>query len=599
MSKGVKIDFGSSSGYTYNVYTSSSRTSWSDVPYISGFTGQYLTITGSSITGDVLYVKTTCPHCKDQIIKVKLVPDPITLTGSTVNGTCENCGDPGEPECNGAITLYVCGGVRPFTYDWSGVTKSNKVLLAHTKDLGNLEEGTYNVLVTDAYGLTATKTFVLDVAPCNPPTGFNAVAPSMPTSIPTTTPTTTPTATPTATPLPATYTPTPSPTPTQTSYNYYQYDVVRSGIPNAEGGYFNYIDVNGTTQTILQNSYGTVGRYCMRENSYQNNQYNLYTITYAGICGPGGLLDPTPTVTVIGPQYNGNIHLQPNYQCSEGQYGVSVGELYLWKISGGTAPYSVYLSGETETGWTLKQSGISENSDSNTFTGLHSSKNNNGSNPYLYAVKVVDANGDYRIDGTIAFGCPTYEPISVDVSYTCNGYAPTGATFTISNPSGGSGSGYYAVITSPENYDGGIHHTLPFTLSGLPNDPTGNYWYVVIYDGDGNGNGVSSNAFVNGLTCPDPPLATETLRIVFNTGASSTPPSAATFSGASSYSFTLSGPFVDMCSTTKFTSSNATTGLLQGSSHWVKNLTTGNVRKLYYNGNGNDYFTTQGSCTTN
>jgi hypothetical protein len=219
MSKGVKIDFGSSSGYTYNVYTSSSRTSWSDIPYSSGFTGQYLTITGSSITGDVLYVKTTCPHCKDQIIKVKLAPDPITLTGSTVNGTCENCGDPGEPECNGAITLYVCGGVRPFTYQWSGVTKSGKVLNATTKDLGTLEESTgYTVTVTDAYGLTATKTFALDVAPCNPPTGLSAIAPLMPTSTPTPTPTPLPA---TSTPTPTnTSTPTPSPTPTETDGSY-------------------------------------------------------------------------------------------------------------------------------------------------------------------------------------------------------------------------------------------------------------------------------------------------------------------------------------------------------------------------------------------
>lgn len=68
--------------------------------------------------------------------------------------------------------------------------------------------------------------------------------------------------------------------------NYYQYDVVRSSIPNANGGFFNYIDANGATQQILQNTPGVVGRYCMRENSYQNNQYNLYTFTQVGICGP-------------------------------------------------------------------------------------------------------------------------------------------------------------------------------------------------------------------------------------------------------------------------------------------------------------------------
>jgi hypothetical protein len=110
MSKGIKIDFGNG-GFTYDVYTSSSRTGTYTL-YISEFTGQTLTINTdllgyTGITDTVLYVKTTCPHCKPQIVKVKLVPDAITLTGSTVNGTCENCGDPGEPECNGAITLYV------------------------------------------------------------------------------------------------------------------------------------------------------------------------------------------------------------------------------------------------------------------------------------------------------------------------------------------------------------------------------------------------------------------------------------------------------------------------------------------------------------
>lgn len=212
MSKGIKIDFGTSSGYTYDVYTSLSRTGTYTI-YSSGFTGQYLTITGTPITGDVLYVKTTCPHCKPQIVKIKLVPDAITLTGSTVHGTCENCGDPGEPECNGAITLYVCGGVRPFTYQWSGVTKSGKVLNATTKDLGNLEEGTYNVIVLDDYGITGTTGFTINVEPCNPPTGLSAIAPLA----------ATPTPTPTPTPLPPTYTPTPTntntptPTPTETS----------------------------------------------------------------------------------------------------------------------------------------------------------------------------------------------------------------------------------------------------------------------------------------------------------------------------------------------------------------------------------------------
>jgi hypothetical protein len=299
MSKGVKIDFSTTPGYTYDIYTSSSRNG-SYTLYTSGYTGNTFKITGSTITGDVLYVKFTCPHCKDQIVKVKLVPEPISLTGSTVNGTCENCGGEGEPECNGAITLYVCGGLRPFTYTWTGTTKSGAVFTStgiHTKDLSGLEEGSYTVVVTDTYGLTATTGFTIDVAPCNPPTNLLAIAPLVQTPTPTPTPTVTVTPTPTATGLPPTFTPTPTPTSTPSSYNYFQYDVTRSNTGGGGiGGYFNYIDVNGQTQQILQNNDGYVGRYCMREDSYQNNQYQLYTVTYVGICYPNNI---NPTVHSI------------------------------------------------------------------------------------------------------------------------------------------------------------------------------------------------------------------------------------------------------------------------------------------------------------
>ena len=78
--------------------------------------------------------------------------------------------------------------------------------------------------------------------------------------------------------------------------NFYQYDVTRSSIPGADGGYFTYTSATGTTETILQNSYGYVGRFCMEENSYTNNQYNLYSITQVGICTPNnpGLGYPIP-----------------------------------------------------------------------------------------------------------------------------------------------------------------------------------------------------------------------------------------------------------------------------------------------------------------
>ena len=113
--------------------------------------------------------------------------------------------------------------------------------------------------------------------------------------VPTSTPTPTPTNTPTPTPTPSstpTPTPTSTPTPTPTStgvvtpptLNYYNYSVTRSSIPNAAGGFFTYTASNGLTQTILQDTPGVVGTFCMLENSYLNNQYNLYTISQVGIC---------------------------------------------------------------------------------------------------------------------------------------------------------------------------------------------------------------------------------------------------------------------------------------------------------------------------
>jgi len=117
--------------------------------------------------------------------------------------------------------------------------------------------------------------FLLDE--CAENSAFNMITP---------TPTATLAPGPTPTPTPIPPTPTPTSTSTNVTYNYYLYDVTRSSIPNADGQYFTYIGANGTTQIILQNTYGYVGRYCMRENSYQNNGYNLYSISQQGICYP-------------------------------------------------------------------------------------------------------------------------------------------------------------------------------------------------------------------------------------------------------------------------------------------------------------------------
>lgn len=86
---------------------------------------------------------------------------------------------------------------------------------------------------------------------------------------------------------------------TKSSYSqpvapFYEYDVTRSSIPGAEGAFFNYIAPDFSTQTILQDTYGFVGTFCMQENSYLNNQYNVYSISLSGLCYPNYSTYPQP-----------------------------------------------------------------------------------------------------------------------------------------------------------------------------------------------------------------------------------------------------------------------------------------------------------------
>jgi hypothetical protein len=97
--------------------------------------------------------------------------------------------------------------------------------------------------------------------------------------------------------------------------NFYLYNVTRLSIPGATGAFFTYLAADGSTQTILQNTYGFVGQFCMQENSYLNNQYNIYSISQAGICYPdnSGTTYPRP----ISPQFlnsNFSFTVNPSYE---------------------------------------------------------------------------------------------------------------------------------------------------------------------------------------------------------------------------------------------------------------------------------------------
>jgi len=125
--------------------------------------------------------------------------------------------------------------------------------------------------------------------------------------------------------------------------NFYLYNVTRSSIPGATGAFFTYLAADGSTQTILQNTYGFVGQFCMQESSYQNNQYNVYSISQAGICYPDntGTTYPRP----VSPQYlntNFTFTVSPGYEVREVGIYNSAGELE-W-ASNGVYSNNYYLS---------------------------------------------------------------------------------------------------------------------------------------------------------------------------------------------------------------------------------------------------------------
>lgn len=161
MAKGIEIGFQIEPGFSQidnpqDVYISSSEYGEYDL-YISGFTGNTLTISGSTIdtyVDDVIYIKIGCPGCKDQIFPVRLVPTPITITAYPINSVCPDYPGPGN---TGIIQIEVCGGAPPYTYSWVGPNGFSST----SKNLDSLDEGTYTITVTDCYGLTETEEVTL------------------------------------------------------------------------------------------------------------------------------------------------------------------------------------------------------------------------------------------------------------------------------------------------------------------------------------------------------------------------------------------------------------------------------------------------------
>ncbi|MCE2686337.1 MAG: T9SS type A sorting domain-containing protein [Cryomorphaceae bacterium] len=101
-------------------------------------TGTYVTSVGP---GTYSCIVTDGLGCTDTVTTVLAVTD-LSATASTSNPLCYGTN-------TGSVTLVASGGTGPYTYDWAGSTASNTVL-------SGLGEGSYSVVVTDAYGCSTS-----------------------------------------------------------------------------------------------------------------------------------------------------------------------------------------------------------------------------------------------------------------------------------------------------------------------------------------------------------------------------------------------------------------------------------------------------------
>jgi len=77
-------------------------------------------------------------------------PDPLDLGATVMSPACNE-------ESTGAIDLNPTGGNAPYEYNWAGVG-----VMQGIQDQSGLQAGTYTVVVTDAMGCSASRTFELE-----------------------------------------------------------------------------------------------------------------------------------------------------------------------------------------------------------------------------------------------------------------------------------------------------------------------------------------------------------------------------------------------------------------------------------------------------
>ncbi|MBU0763319.1 MAG: gliding motility-associated C-terminal domain-containing protein, partial [Bacteroidetes bacterium] len=96
------------------------------------------TATASGLTADNYQVTVSDANGCTSLISVTInVPEMLVIDFDTVSTSCIDADD-------GAITLTVTGGIRPYNYTWDGYSVNDSVLT-------ELFSGTYSVTVTDAH----------------------------------------------------------------------------------------------------------------------------------------------------------------------------------------------------------------------------------------------------------------------------------------------------------------------------------------------------------------------------------------------------------------------------------------------------------------
>ena len=169
MGKAIKITF-TTTGFTYDVYTGPSESG----PYTSyaiGVTGSSIVVSGttiSSFTGKTIYVKVNCLHCKDEIFPVKLMQDPLRLTGYTTNVTCpDNAESSTDYENNGTLRIYTGSGLphptSGYTFYITGPDSYSYTTTGTSiTDLSSLSGGIYTVNAFDYMsGTTGNASFTV------------------------------------------------------------------------------------------------------------------------------------------------------------------------------------------------------------------------------------------------------------------------------------------------------------------------------------------------------------------------------------------------------------------------------------------------------